>query len=200
MGERIVYYRVSTKDQSIESQRGALGGHFDREFSDVGVSGAVPAAKRPGFAALLEYARSGDTVHVFAIDRLGRDAIDVQQTVRALIEKGVTVDIHGLGTIAKGVGELILAVLAQVASMERARISERTASGRAVARASLDATGLTHKGKVSMGRPVENDPALIRAWRTENSASIAATATHFDVSLATVKRACAGMQKAPAIP
>ncbi|MGV2480635.1 UNVERIFIED_CONTAM: recombinase family protein, partial [Salmonella enterica subsp. enterica serovar Weltevreden] len=92
---------------------------FDREFSDEGVSGATLAADRPGFAALLAYAREGDTVHVYAIDRLGRDAIDVQATVRDLIARGVTVDVHGLGAIAPGVGELIVAVLAQVAQMER---------------------------------------------------------------------------------
>ncbi len=34
---RIAYYRVSTGDQSIESQRLALGGDFDQEFSDEGV-------------------------------------------------------------------------------------------------------------------------------------------------------------------
>lgn len=198
MGERIVYYRVSTKGQSIDAQRATLGARPDREFQDVGVSGAIPAAKRPGFAALLEYAREGDTVYVAAIDRLGRDAIDVQQTVRALIDRGVTVEVEGLGTISRGVGELILAVLAQVANMERSRISERTASGREVAKASLAATGLTHKGKTSMGRPVETDPALIRAWRTDNNASITATAAQFGVSVATVKRAC--QTKSPAKP
>ncbi len=35
----------------------------------------------------------GDTVYVYAVDRLGRDALDVQATVRTLIDAGVTVDI-----------------------------------------------------------------------------------------------------------
>ncbi len=82
---RILYTRVSTNDQTIEAQRHDLPGTFDREFSDVGVSGAVVAASRPGFAQLLTYIRDGDELHVAAIDRLGRDAIDVQQTVRALL-------------------------------------------------------------------------------------------------------------------
>lgn len=199
MGERIVYYRVSTKGQSIDAQRSTLSGaRPDKEFSDVGVSGAVVAANRPGFAALLEYAREGDTVYVAAIDRLGRDAIDVQQTVRTLIDRGVAVEVEGLGTIGRGVGELILAVLAQVANMERTRITDRTASGREVAMASLAATGLTHRGKTSMGRPVETAPALIREWRKANNASLAKTATHFGVSVATVKRAC--KTESPAIP
>lgn len=185
---RIAYYRVSTGDQSIESQRLALGGDFDQEFSDEGVSGGTLAAKRPGFADLLSKVRSGDTVHVYAVDRLGRDALDVQATVRLLIDKGVTVDVYGLGPIGRGVGELILAVLAQVADMERQRIKERTQAGRAAARAALEATGRTHRGKESLGRPMAQDAAAVVAWRRENGASIAQTARHFGLSPATVKR------------
>src|SRR5687768_1525644 len=123
---RIAYYRVSTADQSIDAQRHALGGGFDQEFSDEGVSGGTMAADRPGFAEMLSKARTGDVVHVYAVDRLGRDALDVQATVRRLIDSGVTVHVHGIGPIGRGVGELILAVLAQVADMERQRIAERT--------------------------------------------------------------------------
>jgi putative DNA-invertase from lambdoid prophage Rac len=188
----LAYYRVSTRDQSIESQRDAMrataGKPFDREFTDHGTSGATRAAEREGFGELLRYARDGDTVYVYAVDRLGRDAIDVQQTVRDLIARGVAVHVHGLGLIAKGVGELILAVLAQVAAMERTRIAERTAAGRATAWASLEATGRTHRGKASMGRPFQQDPAAVIAWRKANGASLRATADHFGVGLSTVKR------------
>lgn len=187
----IAYYRVSTADQSIEAQRAALatsGVRFDKEFADEGVSGKTAAADRPGFAALLKYVREGDQLYVYAVDRLGRDAIDVQGTVRALLTKGVAVHVHGLGVIARGVGELILAVLAQVADMERQRINERTASGREVARAHLAATGRTHRGATSLGRPVKADAAAVVAWRRDNKASIKEAAVHFGLSTATVKR------------
>jgi len=187
---RIAYYRVSTGDQSIEAQRTALGGAFDKEFEDVGVSGGVMATERPGFAKLLEQIRKGDTLCVYAVDRLGRDALDVQATVRRLLDAGVTVDIHGLGQIGRGVGEIILAVLAQVADMERHKIRERTEAGRAAARASLEATGKTHRGKDSLGRPKAQDAASVALWRRENAASIRQTADHFRLSLATVKRYC----------
>lgn len=192
----LAYFRVSTTDQSTESQRAALlqslgVSGFDREFSDDGVSGAVPAALRPQFAQLMDYIREGDTLHVYAVDRLGRDAIDVQTTVRTLLRKGVAVEVRGLGRIAAGVGELILAVLSQVADMERHRINERTAAGRETARASLAATGKTHRGKASMGRPLEGNPEAVRQWRHEHGASIAATAAHWKLSTATVKRYCA---------
>lgn len=198
----LAYYRVSTDSQAIDSQRAALlanagPGGFSKEFTDEGVSGATPAAQRPGFAALLQYAREGDTLHVYAVDRLGRDALDVQATVRALLQRGVAVEVHGLGTIARGVGELILAVLAQVADMERARINERTSAGRAVAILRLAATGMTQHGKTSMGRPAGRvasgtvDPREVAAWRKDNSASIKDTAAHFHIGTATVKRYCA---------
>ena len=191
---RIAYYRVSTRDQSIEAQRHAMGGGFDKEFTDEGVSGGVMAADRPGFTKLLDQVRSGDVVHVYAVDRLGRDALDVQTTVRRLVDAGVVVDVNGIGPIGKGVGEIVLAVLAQVADLERRRILERTEAGRAAARTALAATGKTHKGKLGLGRPVAANAAQVVAWRRDNAASIATTAAKFKLSAATVKRYCS---KAP---
>ena len=189
MSQRIAYFRVSTTGQSIEAQRAELGGNFDREFLDIGVSGAVLARQRPAMAELLDYARSGDTVFVYAVDRLGRDSIDIQQTVRDLINKGVALHVHGIGPIAGEAGKLVFALLAQLAEMERAKILERTESGRKLARETLQTTGKTHRGKESMGRPFTHQPAEIVAWRTANQASIAKTAEHFGISIATVKRA-----------
>ena len=189
----IAYYRVSSESQSIQAQRQAMmqGIEFDKEFTDEGISGTTLAASRPGFRSLLDYVREDDVVHVYAVDRLGRDAIDVQTTIKTLLNKGVQVNVRGLGLIGKGVGELIIAVLAQVASMERDRIRERTAGGRELAKESLAATGRTHRGKRSLGRPIKADANAVRTWRAENKASITSTATHFGLSQATVKRYCA---------
>ena len=190
----ILYARVSSLSQSSEAQRQAMASQgiaFDKEFCDEGVSGAVVAANRPGFSALLGYVREGDTVHVYAVDRLGRDAIDVQTTIKALLAKGVQVNVHGLGLIGKGIGELIVAVLAQVAEMERERIRDRTSNGRDIAKASLAATGKTHRGKASLGRPALAEASEVRAWRGTNVASISQTAKHFGLSASTVKRYCA---------
>lgn len=176
--QHLAYYRVSTTDQSVDMQRHALskaGIVFAKEFADEGVSGGVLAMDRPGFAALAAYAREGDTVHVYAVDRLGRDAIDVQATVRALLKKGVTVNVLGLGPIGPGVGELILAVLAQVADMERQRIAARTAEGRDKAKAA----------GVHMGRPasIEGDKAAqaLRAL-AQDGATVSGVAREFGIS------------------
>jgi putative DNA-invertase from lambdoid prophage Rac len=188
---RIAYYRVSTGGQSIEAQRGALAGPFDREFADEGISGASLAASRPGFSKLLSYVREGDTLCVYALDRLGRDALDVQATVRRLLDDGITLDVRGLGPIGKGVGELIVAVLAQIADMERERIRERCEAGRVAARKSIRETGKTHRGKSSLGRPLAADPTAVRQWRTQNCATIRETMAEFAISKATVERYCA---------
>lgn len=198
MAGRIAYYRVSTKEQTIESQRTALGGSFDFEFSDVGVSGKVPAKERPELAVLMKGAKSGSTIYVYALDRLGRDAIDVQTTIRDLQDKGVAIHIHGIGLIEGATGKLIVALLSQLAEIERDRLLERCEAGRATARESLAATGKTHNGKESLGRPFAQNAVQVLEWRTKNCASFAATAKHFGLGLSTVKRYAQDFAKAAA--
>lgn len=187
---RVAYLRCSTSGQSLEAQRLALGGMFDREFEDFGVPGSTLAAARPGFANMLNYVREGDEIHVCALDRIGRDALDVQTTVRELLSRGVRLHVLGIGLIARGVGEIVTAVLAQIADIERTRIKERCDGGRIAARASLAATGKTHRGKLSLGRPVAANAAEVRNWRKKNNASIRQTAAEFCIGASTVKRYC----------
>lgn len=71
--------------QDLSAQRDTLavaGVDPDRLFTDE-LSGAV-GTQRPGLAALLDYARAGDTVVVAAIDRLGRSAAEVTRTIADL--------------------------------------------------------------------------------------------------------------------
>jgi DNA invertase Pin-like site-specific DNA recombinase len=93
------YGRVSTGAQTTENQRLELevGGYqVDYWYEDSGVSGGTPAASRPQFAKLLDRIRDGETLVVSKLDRLGRDAIDVQQTVRTLSERGIRVVVYSL--------------------------------------------------------------------------------------------------------
>jgi putative DNA-invertase from lambdoid prophage Rac len=55
----------------------------------------------------------------------------------------------------------------------------------------LAATGKTHRGKDSLGRPRKADKLGVIAWRRQNRASIRQTALRFGLSVATVKRYCA---------
>lgn len=198
----VYYLRVSTKDQTVESQRTALGITDDTDpdtvFKDEGVSGAVDALDRPGFAECARFCRKGDILKVTALDRLGRNAIDVQRTFAALVSKGVIVEVLGMGVVAGDVGTLLVTILSGVAQMERARIAQRTAAGREAARQLLAQGKPTQNKKTSLGRPVgrlaegrDVNPAEVRQWRKDQGASIAATAAHWKLSTATVKRYCA---------
>ncbi len=63
-------------------------------------------------------------------------------------------------------GEIVFALMAQFAQMERNRIITRTQAGRAKAAETLAATGKTHNGKTSMGgRKMLADPAVVKQWR-----------------------------------
>ena len=180
----IAYVRVSTDDQTTENQRRAIQDRYKvtKWFAEEGVSGTVLAAKRPAMAALLQYVREGDTVVVVAIDRLGRDTIDVLTTVEALRQKGVSVVSMREGfDLATPAGRLMLTMLAAVAELERDNIKARQMAGIERARA---------EGKV-LGRIKTIDDQAVAKWRQENGASIKQTAEHFGISVASVKRAMA---------
>ena len=127
------YGRVSTSQQDTENQRLELeqaGWAFDFWFTDV-VSGKVPAVQRKAFSEMLSKIRDGETLVVAKLDRLGRDAIDVLQTVRKLADRNIKVIVHQLGTtdLTSAAGKLLLSMLAAVAEMERDLLIERTQAG-----------------------------------------------------------------------
>ena len=86
MSAIVAYARVSTEDQTCENQRRTISARYavGKWFTDDGVSGPIAATARPAMAALLAYVREGDVVVVAAIDRLGRNTLDVLNTVEAL--------------------------------------------------------------------------------------------------------------------
>ena len=79
-GTRIGYTRVSTVSQTLDQQNEALAAaSVSKTFSDT-----MSGAHRPGLAALMDYARAGDTVVVWKLDRLGRNTLHILETVKAL--------------------------------------------------------------------------------------------------------------------
>lgn len=166
----IAYLRVSTADQSTESQRHTIEERHrvDRWFTDEAVSGAVNTVNRPGFAQCLDYLRDGDTLLVPAIDRLGRSTVDVLNTVETLQAKGVTVlSLREGFDLSTPIGKAMLTMLAAVAELERNNIKERQAQGIAAAKA---------QGK-HLGRPRDHDHSEIqRRLRAGESKSAIAKA------------------------
>lgn len=129
----IGYVRVSTCDQNVENQKQQItdaGYSVTRWFSDEAVSGAIKAGERPGFGELLSYVREGDTLIVIAIDRLGRNTIDVLSTVEMLQMKGVkVVSLREGFDLSTPVGKAMLTMMAGLASLEKDLIAERRAAG-----------------------------------------------------------------------
>ena len=135
------YGRVSTAEQTTENQRQELEGmghelQAQRWFSDT-ISGKVPAKERPQFSKLLDRMEAGDLLLVSKLDRLGRDMIDVLQTLKTLDERSIKVKVNALGDVdlTSAAGKVTVRVLAAVAEMERDLLVERTQAGLARAKA-----------------------------------------------------------------
>lgn len=135
------YARVSTANQVTENQRAQIeqAGYciLPRRFVEEQISGGIAALKRPGFAALLDRLEEGDTLVVTKLDRLGRDSIDVQQTVKMFQTRAIRLVVLQLGNLdlTSSSGELMIKMLAAVADFERDLIIERTQVGLARAKA-----------------------------------------------------------------
>ena len=129
----IAYLRVSTTDQSVEAQRHSFISSnilIDKHFEDEAVSGTKKAIDRPGFIKLLEYIREGDTVYVAAIDRLGRNTLDVLNTVELIKGKGVKlISLRENFDLSSSIGQAMLTMLAAVAQLERDNIAARRKAG-----------------------------------------------------------------------
>ena len=134
MPDILGYARVSTGDQDVAGQtmRLAEAGAI-RTFTDV-MSGK--SMDRPGLTDLLAYARSGDTLAVVRLDRLGRSLAELLSTVTMLRERRIALlSLEEKIDTSSAAGELIFHVFGAIAHFERRLISERTKDGIAAARA-----------------------------------------------------------------
>lgn len=177
------YGRVSTSTQHTENQRlelEAAGFKIDYWFADVGISGKTCASQRPEFSLLLEKIRDGETLVVSKLDRLGRDSIDVLQTIRLLGARGIEVIVLQLGKVdlTSVAGKLLLTMLVAVAEMERDLLVERTAAGLERAKA---------QGKI-LGRPSKTTKEQQQeiATRLESGATVSSLAREYAVSRASI--------------
>jgi putative DNA-invertase from lambdoid prophage Rac len=181
------YVRVSTTGQTTENQIHeieAAGFHIEpRRIVTETVSGSTAIAQRRGFAKLRDRLEAGDVLIVTKLDRLGRDAIDVSSTVKALAAMGVRVHCLALGGVdlTSSAGTMTMNVLNAVAQFERDLLIERTQSGLNRAKA---------EGK-TLGRPATLSEQQKQAVRDELAAgvSVSALARKLGTSRQTVMRA-----------
>ena len=185
-GVQLGYARVSTGHQSLDQQLDALaaaGVESGRVYSDK-LSGNSTREQRPGLAALLDYARAGDAIVVVGIDRLGRNAAEVMQTIRELGERDIVLRSlrEGIDT-SNATGRMVAGVLASLAELELELGRERRAAAREARRA---------RGQ-AIGRPKALDTAKAGLARRMQASGepVTTIATALGVSRATVYRVLA---------
>ena len=136
---------------------------------------------RPQFKNLIDNKmESGDRLVVLKLDRLGRDSIDVKQTVIYLQSKGIKVISLDLGEIelTSPEGGLMFNIMSAFAEFERMRIVERTQEGLARAKA---------EGK-RLGRPEATQTKEIVHNAKQEGLSQSQASIKTGLSIATVKR------------
>lgn len=148
------YMRVSTEEQTTSLQKDALlkyGVDERNIFADV-VSGA--SQNREGLNRVLEFLKSGDTLVVWKLDRLGRSLAHLISIITSLKEKNIAfVSLtEGMDTTTAS-GELFFHIFGALAQFERSLIQQRVKAG-------LESAKL--RGK-SGGRPKAIDDEKLKA-------------------------------------
>jgi len=178
---KIGYARVSTGLQNLNLQEDRLNQYgCEKIFSDH-ISGSK--SKRPGLDKAIEFARSGDTIVVWRLDRLGRNMEDLITLVNELNNRGVS--FHSLEeniTMDKSssTGQLLFHLFAAFAEFERNLILERSSAGRIAARA---------RGRYG-GRPEKLSNQDLNLLKTlyDNGTPIKTIAEQWKVSRTTIYR------------
>ena len=126
---KVKYNRVSTIEQNLDRQDNFNGKTYPDKCS-----GSVAFADRTEASKLLAN-EDVTEVLVDSIDRLGRNTIDIMQTIQGFTERGINVisEKEGLQTIVDGkenpVAKMMIGILGTLAEFELTRIKERQAEG-----------------------------------------------------------------------
>ncbi len=132
-GVLIGYARVSTLDQNLALQRDALTEATCTKLFVEQASGAV--TDRPALRDALEFARAGDTIVVWKLDRLARSMKQLIETLETLRLRNI-----GFRSLTEALdtttpqGRLVFHMFGALAEFERSLIRERTQAGLAAAR------------------------------------------------------------------
>jgi DNA invertase Pin-like site-specific DNA recombinase len=134
----VKYIRTSTTEQSTLRQENTL----HKTYIDK-CSGSIPFNERPSAIKLLNdiSAKKVETLHVHSIDRLGRNAYDIQTTLNTLNNLNINVYVENIGLYSmienkpNSIFKMITDVLSNVAEMERSSLLERQREGILLAKA-----------------------------------------------------------------
>jgi DNA invertase Pin-like site-specific DNA recombinase len=143
---KVGYARVSKTEQNADNQKRLLlaeGVPEDCIFVDIGVSGTVPARKRPGFKMLLKFIEDNPGVqylYIFEISRLGRTMYETVELIHEIELSGpivwsLTPGESFMRIEDKALRQLLISVMSYVAQIERDNLIQRTHAGLDRARA-----------------------------------------------------------------
>lgn len=151
---KIGYARVSTLEQSLDLQLDALKKAECEKIYQEKVSGMKD--DRPQLQHLIEYARVGDVLVVYKLDRLGRSTKRLIELSEELQERGIElVSIRDSIDTTSAFGKAMFKMLAVLAEMERDIISERTRAGLESARARGRSGGRPKKDNKQVGKALK---------------------------------------------
>jgi DNA invertase Pin-like site-specific DNA recombinase len=153
MRKLLGYARVSTNDQDLTTQINDLKkAGCKMVYTDV-ASGV--RANRPGLEACLNNLRSGDTLFVWRLDRLGRSMPHLVTLIEKLQRQRIGFKSLGDGAIdtTTASGDLVFNIFSALAQFERRLIQERTKAGLAAARA---------RGRLGGRKPVDPKNPKVR--------------------------------------
>jgi len=175
-----IYSRVSTTDQNATQQSQYLASKYEHDaIIEECFTGTT--TERPKFRELLNNFRSGDTLIVYHVSRLGRKTSEVLEVVETLKQKSVSVFVDQLQgiDITSGVGKLLFTMLSGLAELEREQMLENQRIGINRAKA---------EGKYKGRQPIDNEiiesaRALIASGVTKEK-----TAQQLGIGVATLYR------------
>ncbi|MFM7175322.1 MAG: recombinase family protein [Caldilinea sp.] len=156
------YARVSTGEQNLDLQADALKQAGCAKIFTDQKSGAK--AERPGLQAAFAFVRTGDTLIVWRLDRLGRSLKDLVQKVEDLQQRQVGFrSLHESIDTTSSVGKFQFHFFLALAEFERDLIRDRTMAGLRAARARGRLGGRPRRmtpEQVKMASHLMQDPAI----------------------------------------
>lgn len=158
------YVRVSTKEQNLSRQIDSLRKFVPDERDIYADKMSGKDLYRPAYQTLRQMVRTGDTIYIHEMARLGRNKSDILQELKYYKEKGVIIRILNLPTtmmdysiygdnkmqrtLMDMVNNILIEVLATMAETEREEIHKRQKEGILAAK----------KRGARFGRPLKNFP------------------------------------------